>query len=179
MPLILLLLLSIPAASRTMWEVEPGRGIGPLTLGMTLEQFEEHLGPSTELVGTRRNPVFAYFGENFVVQLENRKAVFISIQANEVDAPSGKVKLEFPGPGIGDDFPFPLNYTFVGEEPLQGVSPFGIPFVNSEIRRNEMYAAYLKAGLGFCLRPEAPAPSSDAEPTLEIYQVDVFAAQAP
>ncbi len=141
-----LLVLSAAAWAQQGWKMEPGKGVGPLTLDMSPTQIATQLAPS-EFIGSPNNPVFVRYGgkegsEDVLVQYVANKAVMITLNKATVKTKSGPVTWTPPsGAGIG------VGWNVA--EPALGRNYQSRDLKVAKGHPREVYYAYGSRGLGF------------------------------
>ena len=123
------------------WAVEPGEGVGPVTVGMSSSAAQTILKP-TRVFGGARSPDLVEYGKSIVVQYEGNKAVLISLHANSINAKSGAVNWSpYKGAKIGSSWS-----KVVSQLPSQKLS-HQLPTAKGHPK--EIYYAYRQLGIGF------------------------------
>ncbi len=124
------------------WTVDPGKGVGPLTLNASPAQIATQLTP-TEYIGSPQNPAYVrYGGDEVLVQYASNKAVMITLNKPTVKTKGGPVKwTPFSGAGVG------VAWTVV--EPTLGRNYVARDLKVAKSQPRETYYAYSSKGLGF------------------------------
>lgn len=126
------------------WVVEPGKGVGTLTLGMTPEQVASQL-TATETIGSPKNPKWIKYGDSVLVEYSASKAVMITLNKATLSTKAGPVTwTPFSGAGIGTPWSsaeMALGKTYVARD---------LKVAKSQAK--ETYFAYTSKGLGFRTR---------------------------
>ncbi len=132
------------AAWAAAWVVEPGKGVGTLTLGMTPEQIASQL-TATETIGSTNNPKWIKYGGDILVEYSASKAIMITLNKATVSTKAGPVTwTPFSGAGIGTPWSNAensLGKNYVARD---------LKVAKSQAR--ESYYAYTSKGLGFRTR---------------------------
>lgn len=128
-------------AQGTIWKAEPGKGLGPLRLGMSAAQVYHYLAP-TKYIGTRSNPRFVYFGKALLAEFEGGQAVMFTVSKRSAKAKGQPVRLVAPG-GVQ-----------VGQPWAQVVKVYGSNYISRALKvakkaPREYYYAYRSRGIGF------------------------------
>lgn len=152
--LAILLILSGQALAQG-WVAEPGQGVGPVKLGMTIPEVASHLTP-TEYIGTKKNPRFIRYGD-FQAEYSVKKLVMISLHGNSFGTKSGAATFELKG-GVQIGTPFTHVQTV-----------FGRNYIQQELKTakgapRETYYAYRFLGIGFRTRADRVAHIDIFEP---------------
>ena len=141
--LILLLFCLSPALvwAQGAWVVDPGEGVGAITVGMSSSAADTVL-KATRVFGGSRSPDLVEYGKNLVIQYEGNKAVLISLHANSIKTKSGTVVwTPYKGAKIGASWSKVASLL-----PAQKLS-HQLPTAKGHPR--EHYYAYSQLGIGF------------------------------
>lgn len=123
------------------WTLEPGKGVGPLTLDMTPTQMAVQLTP-TEYVGSPQRPAYVRYGDDVLVNYSQNKAIMITLNKPTVKTKNGVIKwTPFSGAGIG--------VAWTTAELALGRNYVARDLKTAKGHPRETYYAYASKGLGF------------------------------
>lgn len=136
------------------WTVEPGKAVGPIQLGMTMEQVAQHL-TATEYIPRTRQPKFVRYEDGLQVEYDAGKALMITVSKPSVTVKGKPIQLVAPGNvQVGQPWSqVELNY---------GRSDLSRDLKVARGQARQVYHAYTSRGLGF--RTDGPT----------MVQIDVY-----
>lgn len=142
--ILLLSMLVSPTALAQGWSVNPGDGVGAISLGMTSSQVSAVLTP-TRHFGPKRNPALVEYGSGLMVEYEGNKAVIISLHKNSFKTKSGPVSwTPYKGASIGAAW-----NSVASQLPMRRLER---KMPTAKGHPKETYYAYTDLGLGFRVR---------------------------